>query len=110
MKPVKLFGWMFRLMRLLFASTLLIMFITPSLALAQSTDDPWTTPVNLSHSGVGANPAIVSDSELIVHVVWQNNLQEFIYARLDGAQWTSPEITDLDRLFTVPVAGEPTRR
>ena len=110
MKPVKLFGWMFRLMRLLFASTLLIMFITPSLALAQSTDDPWTTPVNLSHSGVGANPAIVSDSEGIVHVVWQNNLQEFIYARLDGAQWTSPEITDLDRLFTVPVAGEPTRR
>jgi hypothetical protein len=104
------FGRMFKPVRLLLASALLIIYITPSLAVAQSTDDPWTEPLNLSHSGVATNPAIVSDSEGVVHVVWQDDLANFVYTRLDGDQWSAPVTTDLDRLFTVPSAEEPTGR
>src|ERR1051325_375264 len=108
MKPTKLFRWIFRLIRLLFAGALLIAFITPSWVLAQSTN-PWTKPINLSHSGDATNPSIVSDSERILHAVWQDSLFNFVYSRFDGTQWSTPEITDLDRLFTVPVPGEPMR-
>jgi hypothetical protein len=50
---------MFRLVRLFYAVALFIASIIPSWALAQSIDDLWTTPLNLSHSGVAVNPAIV---------------------------------------------------
>jgi hypothetical protein len=33
----------------------------------------------------------------------------FVYSQFDGNQWSAPEITDLNRLFTVPVPGETTR-
>ena len=102
-------GWMFRLVRLLFASVLFIASITPSWALAQSTDDPWDEPLNLSHSGVAMNPVFVIDFEAVVHVVWQDDLANYVYTQFDGDQWSAPETTDLDRLFIVPIAGEFTR-
>jgi hypothetical protein len=96
------FGWMFRLASLLFASALFIATITPSWALAQSTEDPWTEPVNLSHSGVAVNPAIVTDSEGIVHAVWQDDREKYMYSRFDGNKWSAPETTNLDLFFTWP--------
>ena len=101
-------GWMFRLVRLLFASTLFIASITPSWAFAQSTEDPWAEPLNLSHSGVAVNPAIVIDSEGVVHVVWQDDLEKYVFTNFDGSQWSPPETTDLDLLFnwSPPTAGE----
>src|SRR5919106_5505684 len=102
------FGWMFRLVRLLFASTLFIASITPSWALAQSTDDPWAEPLNLSQSGVAMNPAIVIDSDGVVHVVWEDDLANYVYTRFDGDQWSAPETTNLDLLFRMPEPSEST--
>ena len=106
MKPVKLPGWIFGLLRLLFASTLFIALITPSWVLAQSTDDAWTQPLNLSHSGGTTNPAIVSDSDGVVHVVWQDKLANFMYTRLEGDQWSAPQKINLNFLFRLPPASE----
>lgn len=100
------FGWTFRLVRLLFAGALFLGGQTPSRALTQTTDDAWSVPVNLSHSGVAVQPAIVIDSEAVVHAVWQDDLANFVYTRLDGDQWTAPETTDLNRLFRMPAASE----
>src|SRR6266487_1163553 len=107
MKPVKHFGWIFRLMRVLFASALFIIFITPAWALAQSTGDPWDKPLNLSRSGAAINPDIVTDSEGVVHVVWQDDLANFVYTRFDGDQWSAPVTTSLNVLFRRPLANAP---
>ena len=96
------FGWVFRLAKLLFTCALLIASLAPSWAHAQSTGDP----VNLSHSGIANNPAFVIDSEGVGHVVWQDDLAEFVYTRFDGSQWSLPETTNLNRLFGLSLPGE----
>src|SRR5215217_6882727 len=106
MKPAKLFIWMFRLVRILFPGALFITFIIPTWVLAQSTDDVWAAPLNLSHSGGATNPAIVTDSEGIVHAVWQDDLANYMYARFDGDQWSAPEKTNLNLLFELPLESE----
>jgi len=100
------FESMFRLVRLLFASALLIASITPSLVLAQSAVDPWAEPMNLSHSGIAQNPGFVIDSEGVGHVIWQDDLSNFVYTGFDGNQWSVPETTDLNRLFRLTLPGE----
>jgi len=99
---------MFRLVRLWFTCALFITSITPTWVLAQSSDDPWAAPVNLSHSGVAMNPAILIDSEAVVHAVWQDDIANFVYTQLDGDQWSAPKTTNLNRLFSMPVASEST--
>ena len=99
---------MFRLVRLWFTGVLFIASITPSWVLAQSSDDPWAAPVNLSNSGVAMNAAIVIDSEAVVHAVWQDDLENYVYTRFDGSQWSAPKTTNLDRLFMLPVNREST--
>src|SRR5688572_33064034 len=94
---VKLPGWIFRAAKLSFACVLLIASIRPSWASAQATDDPWAAPVNLSYSGAATNPDIVSDSEGFVHVVWQDDVGNYVYSRFDGDQWSLAETTDLNR-------------
>src|SRR5215218_4982904 len=96
------FGWMFKLAKLLFAGTLIIASIIPSWALAQSTDDSWAEPVNLSHSGIALNSSFVIDSEGAAHVVWQDDLANYMYTRFDGDQWSPPEVTELNRIFALP--------
>ena len=96
---------MFRLVRLLLASALIIISATPSWASAQSTDNPWDEPLNLSHSGVAVNPAIVIDSDAVVHAIWKDDLLDFVYTQLDDDQWTAPRQTDLKLLFRLPGAG-----
>ena len=98
---------MFRLAKLLFACALVIAPIRPTWASAQATDDPWTQPVNLSHSGVATNPGMVTDSDGFVHVVWQDDLGTYVYSRFDGDEWSSPETTSLDRVFRLPGPDEP---
>ena len=98
---------MFRLTKLLFACALFIAPIRPSSALAQATDDSWTEPVNLSHSGVAIKPNIVTDSEGFVHAVWQDDLGNYVYSRFDGDQWSLPETTDLNSVFRLPAPDEP---
>jgi hypothetical protein len=59
---------------------------------------------------VTSNPAIVIDSGGVVHSVWQDDLAKFMYTRFDGERWSTPETTNLDRLFKVPSAEESTSR
>ena len=98
-------GWVFRLVRLFFSAALFIASITPSWAKAQSTDDPWDKPLNLSHSGIAVNPGFVVDSEGAVHAVWQDDFANYVYTRFDGDQWSAPETTDLNRLFMLPTTS-----
>jgi len=99
------FGWMFRLVKLCFASALFITSIAPSWARAQAADDPWDKPLNLSHSGIAMNPGFVVDSEGVIHAVWQDDFAKYEYTRFDGEQWSAPETTDLDRLFMLPTTS-----
>jgi hypothetical protein len=105
-RRIQPFGWVFRLLRLLIAGALFMVSQVPSGALAQTSDDPWTVPLNLSRSGVTASPTIVIDSDALVHAVWQDDLSNVIYTRLDGDQWMPAKMTDLNRLFRIPLASE----
>ena len=96
----QLFRSMFRLVKLFFVSVLCIASITPSGVFAQSTDDPWTDPLNLSHSGVAENPSVVVDSEGGVHAIWQDDLGKYIYTGFDGSEWSAPKTTDWDLVFS----------
>lgn len=95
-------------MRLLFSITLFIISAMPSSASAQTSDNPWTIPQNLSHSGVAVNPAIVVDSDSVVHAIWQDDSADFISTRQDGDGWLTPKLTYLNRLFDMPTAIERT--
>ncbi len=101
-------GWLLRLAGLWFAGTLVVTSAAPR-ASAQSTQDPWEVPLNLSHSGAATNPAVVVDSEAVMHVVWQDAFANYVYARLEGGQWSAPEPTSLHLLFGVPPSQEGTR-
>lgn len=103
----RLFRWTFRLVRLLFTTVLLITFTTPVWSLSQTEDDLWAAPLNLSHSGLTSNPALVVDSDGTAHVVWQDDTANYLYTKLEGDQWSTPEITNLNRLFRMPGVDEP---
>jgi len=99
-------GWLLRLIGLWFASVLAIVYAAPWQSSAQSTEDPWTKPQNLSHSGSATNPAIIIDSQAGVHVVWQDEFANYVYTRIDGDQWRIPQRTGLHALFGLPSRAE----
>ncbi len=102
------FEWMFGLVIVLFATALFITSLTSSWVSAQSMDDPWADPLNLSQSGIAMNPGMVIDSEGVVHAVWQNDLLNYVYTHFDGSQWSAPETTELALLFNwSPPNSEP---
>lgn len=105
LRPTQI-AWIFKLASLLLTSTLLIASIQPSWAMAQSAGDPWSTPMNLSHSGVAKDPSFVVDSTGVGHVVWRDDAGHYVYTQFDGTQWSTPEMTSLDHLFRLPIAGE----
>ncbi len=57
---------------------------------AQTSNDPWSPPVNLSHSGSTSNPVAIRDSNGITHVIWQDKIAGNMYARLDANGWSQP--------------------
>jgi hypothetical protein len=75
-------------------SSLIALFILatflPSSTLAQSFTDPWSEPVNLSHSGAATNPVMVQDSNGVVHVFWWDEFDGNMYSRLDEEGWSPP--------------------
>ena len=64
-------------------------------AAAQSPDEPWSPPVNLSHSGATANPVMVVDSNGTVHVIWEDEFVGWVYTQSNGEQWRTPIVVDL---------------
>jgi hypothetical protein len=57
---------------------------------AQTSDDGWTTPVNLSHSGATTDPVMVIDSEDVLHIIWTDEFAGFVYTSGDGTNWSEP--------------------
>jgi hypothetical protein len=58
---------------------------------AQSNDEGWTTPINLSNSGSTTNPQLVVDSNGTFHVIWIDAFDGYVYAQSgDGERWSTP--------------------
>ena len=56
----------------------------------------WSDPINLSNSGSATDPAMVIDSDEVMHVVWADTIaQRYKYVQsADGKVWTKPEYAD----------------
>ena len=51
----------------------------------------WSTPVNVSNSGLSTDPRIIVDSDGVIYVVWVDAIDGYKYAEsADGKVWTSP--------------------
>ncbi len=59
-------------------------------ALAQSGDEAWSEPHNLSRSGGATSPKIIIDSANRVHIVWSDEFEGLIYSMGSGGEWTEP--------------------
>ena len=57
---------------------------------AQTNNDPWSAPVNLSHSGSTTDPNIVVDSDGGIHVIWVDAYAGTLYSFNKGDHWSSP--------------------
>ena len=78
--------------KLLALGLLLILFIVfTSQSDAQTTDDGWTVPVNLSQSGSATDPQLVMDASGTIHVLWQDTAAgNFVYMRGRPGDWSDP--------------------
>ncbi len=62
--------------------------LNTSTVLSQSSEpDGWSSPVNLSKSGGTADPYIVTDSNGVVHVFWNDLYADMVYSQGDGINW-----------------------
>ena len=59
-------------------------------AFAQSSADPWTIPLNLSQSGSTIEPAMVMDAKGVIHAIWFDLDDEYMYTRLEDNEWRKP--------------------
>lgn len=91
--------FIFVLVMLLSAGSLVFASVTPRAASAQTPEDSWTIPLNLSHTGATTNPALISDSDGVMHVVWQDGFEQFIYSQFVEGEWSPPAQTSLSILF-----------
>lgn len=89
----------FRLFSILAVALSLILAISAS---AQSVDDSWTDPANLSNSGSTSEPAIVTDNNGNIHVVWQDAYAGIVYSKFDDDQWSEPVVVDFPFEETTP--------
>jgi hypothetical protein len=61
-----------------------------SLAQAQSGEEEWSSPVNLSNSGSASEPSLLIDSDGIFHVIWKDRFAGYVHTNGDGSQWSGP--------------------
>jgi hypothetical protein len=81
---------LFRLLRIFFVLAFLLTSQTWR-GSAQSSDQlSWSTPVNLSNSDLTTLPAIVSDQNGIVHVIWHDDTEGWMYSQLVDGVWSQP--------------------
>jgi len=62
-------------------------------SLAQSSDVPWTTPVNISRSGAASQPVVVAAPDGMLHTLWWDAVGGEQYARttnVTGTAWSQP--------------------
>lgn len=71
----------------------LIIFLGFALAInvqAQTAEQEWTTPVNLSQSGAASDPITVSSSDERLHILWEDSFNGFVYSQGDGDTFSEP--------------------
>jgi hypothetical protein len=61
-----------------------------TIARAQSSDNSWSQPTNLSQSGGASNPVMVIDETGVTHIFWQDIYAGYYYRSGDGETWTEP--------------------
>lgn len=61
---------------------------------AQTADQAWTAPVNISQSGSAAQPQTIISSDGVVHVIWQDAFNGFIHSQGDGETLSPPAAVD----------------
>ena len=63
----------------------------PPTGMAQEVENPWSKPVNLSKSGSSLDPSVVVDSTGVVHAIWLDSFDGYIYSEFAGGEWSAPE-------------------
>lgn len=79
---------------------------------AQEGDD-WSAPVNLSLSGLAADPQLLIDFQGNLHVIWKDESVGYMYSQSadDGATWTYPRIASFpfnEKGAAPTIFGDPT--
>lgn len=88
--------------------------MTETIRKAQGSDLNWSPPTNLSRSGSSTNPQMLVDESGLYHVLWEDEIDGFVYARggIDG--WSSPGAVELPfftrRIFPDLGSGSATPR
>ncbi len=82
--------------------TLVIAINNLSAVLAQTTEQGWSTPENLSKSGSTTNPIILVDLEGTLHVLWEDAFLGYVYTKFDGEEWSPPEAVNLPFIAMQP--------
>jgi hypothetical protein len=81
-----------------------VMPILSRQAFAQSGDESWAGPLNLSHSGAATAPILWTDAESRLNVLWQDAYANFVYSRMVDSTWSAPQPTRLHLLFGLPAS------
>ena len=108
LKPERLFRYASLLMIAVF---LLGSLNHPIQVAAQTVEDAWSQPINLSHSGGTSNPILVMDPNRKFHVIWNDAFAGFRYTSGDGLEWSDPAAieppfeTSMPKLVADPVGG-----
>ena len=53
--------------------------------------DEWSSPLNLSRSGASTNPQLVIDSTGRSHVLWEDEIEGFVYVAGGSGGWGNPQ-------------------
>ena len=74
----------------------------------------WSEPVNLSHSGAASEPAVVAGPDGTLQVFWWDQLDGLTTARWDGEVWGAPVASPIriyqqvgEELTAVPIGAMP---
>lgn len=83
-----------KLYSILLIISILSIFTFPYAAKAQSGQNTWSTPENLSNSGGTNDPRMVVDAFGDTHVIWTDLLTSMRYTKNDGGGWQPSTIVE----------------
>ncbi len=78
----------------LITSVLLVLtaqFFLVHKVVAQTPDNDWSAPENLSYSGSTTNPFMIVDETGVIHAIWEDSFLGYVYNYYDGNLWSPPE-------------------
>ena len=87
MNKLIIYRW---LLVFIFSGFMALILPSPHLGSAQTTTDPWSVPINLSHSGAATDPMMLVDGDGIIHIFWHDRYDGTLYSYGDGVKWSTP--------------------